>query len=69
MSRKIAVLLNKEQIEFIMNVAHSKEKEARKFHRPEDARFFLDLWESMNAAEQDAAAEREVELNYERGAA
>ena len=69
MNKKIPVLLTQQQIEFIMTVAHSKEKEARKLDRPEAARFFLDLWESLDAAEQDAAAEREVELNYERGAA
>lgn len=69
MSRKVAVLLTQQQIEFMMTAAHSKEKEARKFDRLADARFFLDLWESLDAAAQDAAAGREVELNYERGAA
>jgi hypothetical protein len=69
MNKKIPVLLTQQQIEFIMTVAHSKEKEARKLDRPEAARFFFDLWESLDDAEQDAATEREVELNYERGAA
>ena len=55
MNQKIPVLLTQQQIEFMMTAAHSKEKEARKFHRLEDARFFLDLWESLYAAAQDAA--------------
>jgi hypothetical protein len=73
MNKKIPVLLTQQQIEFIMTVAHSKEKEARKLDRPEAARFFLDLWETLYEADvesvRDAVREREVELNYERGAA
>jgi len=69
MNRKVAVLLTQQQIEYIMSHAHDREISARQAERPATARFFLDLWESLDAAAQDAAAEREVELNYERGAA
>ncbi len=69
MNRKVAVLLTQQQIEYIMSHAHDREISARQAERPATALFFLDLWESLDAAAQDAAAEREVELNYERGAA
>jgi hypothetical protein len=69
MTQKIPVLLTEQQIEYLMSHAHDREVSAREVDRPATARFFLDLWETLFNARADVASEREVELNYERGAA
>jgi hypothetical protein len=69
METKIPVLLTPQQIEYIMSHAHDREISARQAERPATARFFLDLWETLFNARVDVVSEREVELNYERGAA
>ena len=69
MSSKIPVLLTKQQIDYIMSHATSMELKAIDANRPVSQQFYVDLFQAFFEAKQDAAAEREVELNYERGAA
>jgi hypothetical protein len=69
MSSKIPVLLTKQQIDYIMGHATSMELKAIDANRAVSQQFYVDLFQAFFDAKQDADNEREVELNYERGAA
>jgi hypothetical protein len=69
MSRKIAVILNEEQIRYLWGHAIEMEDKAKDAGRSHSERFFIEMQEALFNAEEDAKLERETELNYERGAA
>jgi len=69
MSGKIPVLLTQQQIDYIMSHATNMELKAIDADRPVSQQFYVDLFQAFFDAKQDADNEREVELNYERGAA
>ena len=69
MSSRIPVLLTQQQIDYIMAYATRMELKAIDADRPVSQQFYVDLFQALFDAKQDADNERQAELNYERGAA